>query len=88
MDQLLELQRLSLEKDSELSSEEHAAMSKNIQLFLSNQQQYQALDDEMSTLNEQLIDLQQRQVGAGGAHADDGEGGKGKAGDLFHGWMD
>ncbi len=61
MDQLLEIQRLSLEKDSELSPEEQSAMSKNIQLFLANQQQYQTNNEDISQLNEQLIGLQQQQ---------------------------
>ena len=61
MDQLLEIQRLSLEKESELSPAEQSAMSDNIQLFLLNQQQYQKLNDEISELNEQLIDLQHQQ---------------------------
>ncbi len=61
MDQLLEIQRLSLEKNSELSPEEQSEMSKNIQLFLSNQQRYQTFNEEISQLNEQLIDLQQQQ---------------------------
>ena len=60
MDQLLEIQRLSLEKASELSPEEQSAMSENIQLFLANQQQYQTYNDEISRLNEQLIDLEQQ----------------------------
>ncbi len=61
VDQLLEIQRLSLEKNSEQSAEEQSAMSKNIQLFLTNQQQYQTYNDEISQLNEQLIGLQQQQ---------------------------
>jgi predicted RNA-binding Zn-ribbon protein involved in translation (DUF1610 family) len=61
MDQLLEIQRLSLEKSSELSPAEQAAMSENIQLFLANQQQYQGYNDEISDLNEQLIELQRQQ---------------------------
>lgn len=61
MDQLLEIQRLSLEKASELSPEEQSAMSENIQLFLANQQQYQTYNDEISGLKELLIDLKQQQ---------------------------
>ncbi len=61
MDQLLEIQRLSLENSSALSSEQQAAMSKSIELFLANQQQYQEYNEEISRLNERLVDLQQQQ---------------------------
>lgn len=61
MDQLLEIERLALEKSSGRTPEEQSAMSKNIQLFLANQQQYQAHNDELSRLNEQLVDLRQQQ---------------------------
>ncbi len=61
MDQLLEIQRLSLENRSELSPKEQSAMSESIQRFLGNQQQYQAYNEEISRLNEQLIGLQQQQ---------------------------
>ena len=61
MDQLLEIQRLSIEKESEFSPGEQSAMAENIQLFLANQQQYQTYNDEISQLNEQLIDIQQQE---------------------------
>ena len=59
MDQLLEIQRLSIEKASELSPEEQSAMAESIQVFLENQQRYQTFNDDISRLNEELIQLQQ-----------------------------
>ena len=57
VDQLLEIQRLRLEKSSQQSTQEHSVMTENIELFLANQRQYQAYNDQISQLNEQLIDL-------------------------------
>jgi hypothetical protein len=61
MDQLLEIQRLSIENQAELSEAEKTAMSESIQLFLQNQQRYQALNDQIAAANEQLLDQQQSQ---------------------------
>lgn len=59
MDQLLEIQRLSIENDTELSPAEQTAMSESIQLFLANQQRYQLLNDELAEANQRLLEQQQ-----------------------------
>lgn len=61
INQLLEIQRLSLEKGSEFSEAEKSAMSESIELFLSNQRQYQTYNDQISELKEELIDLEKKQ---------------------------
>jgi len=62
MNQLLENRRLSLQKDVTPSAEEQKALAESQQLFLSNQKQYQLLNEELARLNEQLRDLTKRQT--------------------------
>ena len=45
--QLLELQRLSLEKEASLSEEQQAALAENLKSFLDRQQQSQVLSEEL-----------------------------------------
>ncbi|WP_164100833.1 hypothetical protein [Candidatus Laterigemmans baculatus] len=52
VNQLLEIQRLSIEKETELTEEEMAAMTSNLQLFLENQREYQALNSQISELTQ------------------------------------
>lgn len=52
VNQLLEIQRLSMEKETELSDEETAAMTSNLQLFLENQREYQSLNQQISDLTQ------------------------------------
>ncbi|MCH8921885.1 MAG: hypothetical protein IIA67_01915 [Planctomycetes bacterium] len=61
MNQLLAIRRLSLEKEVKPLQEEQTALADAETLFLANQKQYQLLNDDISRLNEQLDDLQERQ---------------------------
>ena len=61
MQQLLEFQRLSLQKDVKPSPEEQAALAESQQRFLANQKQYQELTEEISRLQEQLRNLESQQ---------------------------
>jgi hypothetical protein len=61
MNQLLDIRRLSLEKGVTPPQEEQAALADAEKLFLANQKQYQLLNDEISRLNEQSDELQERQ---------------------------
>jgi hypothetical protein len=64
MNQLLEFQKLSLQKDVKPSPEEQQALADSQQRFLANQKQYQVLNQEIVKFNQQLKDLsnQQREV--------------------------
>lgn len=61
MDQLLGIQRLSLEGGVTPSAEEQKALAESEQLFLDNQKQYQSLNEDVVQLNEQLRDLKEQQ---------------------------
>ena len=61
MEQLLEFQRLSLEKEVTPTEEEQLALAESQQRFLSNQSQYQELTEEISQLEEQLRDLESQE---------------------------
>lgn len=61
MNQLLELQRLSLEKDSALPESQQAVMSDNLALFLDKQQQSQQLNETITALEGEVIQLEQQQ---------------------------
>ena len=54
MNQLLELQKLALQKNVTTTAEELKALAESEELFLSNQRQYQRLNEEIATLNGQL----------------------------------
>lgn len=58
MHQLLDLQRLSIEKRAELSEEQDSALTENLDLFLANQKQVQEFNAQLSELNLKLQDLQ------------------------------
>ena len=62
MNQLLEFQRSSLEKNVTPSGEERRALAESQQRFLANQTQYQILNEEIVRLNEQLRGLQDTQA--------------------------
>lgn len=51
--QLMDVQKLALEKGVELSDEQQQSMTGNIQLFLANQERDQQLNGEISAFNEQ-----------------------------------
>lgn len=61
MTQLLELQKLTLQKGLQPSPEETAALAESEKLFLSNQRQYQALNEQVASMTEQLQSLEGRQ---------------------------
>jgi len=63
MNQLLEFQRSSLEKNVTPSSDERRALAESQQRFLANQTQYQILNEELVRLNEQLRGLNETQGG-------------------------
>lgn len=58
MHQLLDLQRLSIEKGAELSAEQESALTENLDLFLANQRQVQELNAQLSELNLKIQGLQ------------------------------
>jgi hypothetical protein len=66
MNQLLDFQRLALEKGANPSPEEQRALADSQQLFLKNQQQFQELNAEVTRLedNERLLRTQQREIDA------------------------
>ncbi len=63
MNQLLEFQRLSLEKDVAPSAEEQQALAESQRLFLSNQKAYQELNERISQLTDQLNGLEAQERG-------------------------
>lgn len=64
MNQLLEFQKLSLQKDVKPTPDQQKALADSQQLFLANQKQDQLLNQEIVKLNQQLKDStnQQREV--------------------------
>ncbi len=61
MNQLLELQKLTLQKGLTPSAEEAKALAESERLFLANQTKYQEMNDQIAALSEQLGDLETRQ---------------------------
>lgn len=61
MNQLLEFQRLSLEKDVAPSAEEQQALAESQRLFLSNQKAYQELNERISELTDRLNGLESQE---------------------------
>jgi hypothetical protein len=57
MNQLLEFQRLNLEKNVSPSADERRALADSQQRFLANQRQYQVLNEDLVRLNEQQRQL-------------------------------
>jgi hypothetical protein len=66
MTQLLELQRLNLQKNVTPSELEQRSLAESQQLFLANQRQYQHANEQVATLSEQLRgrEAEQREVSA------------------------
>lgn len=60
MNQLLDIQRLALQKNVTPAPEELKSLENSKQLFLENQKQYQVLNEEIAKLNNQLQDLEER----------------------------
>ncbi len=63
MNQLLGIQRLSLEKGLPLSESEQKALDESKQLFLANQKQYQTLNEDIARLQEEERTLLERKRG-------------------------
>ena len=63
MNQLLEIQRLSLQKEVAPLAEEQKALAESERLFLANQGRYQRLNEDLARLNEQLRDLEKQNRG-------------------------
>ncbi len=61
MNQLLEVQKLALQKGVTPSAEEVKALAESQRLFLANQAKYQEMNDQIATLSDQLRDLQNQQ---------------------------
>jgi hypothetical protein len=61
MNQLLELQKLTLQKGLTPSAEESRALAESERLFLTNQTKYQEMNDQIAALSEQLGELESRQ---------------------------
>jgi hypothetical protein len=59
MNQLLEIQKLALQKNVTPSVEEQKALADSEELFLSNQKQYQQLNEELATLAGELRTVQE-----------------------------
>ena len=61
MNQLLEFQRLSLQKNVRPTTEEQESMAESQRRFLANQKQYQSLNQTIVQLNEKLSQLEDTQ---------------------------
>lgn len=61
MNQLLELQKLTLQKGVTPSSEEVKAFAESQRLFLANQAKYQEMNEQIASLNETLGDLRNKE---------------------------
>jgi hypothetical protein len=64
MNQLLELQKLTLQKELKPSPEEVVTLADSQKLFLGNQAKYQEINAQIAQLNDALIDLQNQQRAA------------------------
>jgi hypothetical protein len=64
MNQLLELQKLTLQKGLKPSADEINGLTESQRLFLANQTKYQEMNDQIAALNEQRGELENRQRGA------------------------
>ena len=61
MNQLLDIRKLSLEKDIAPTQDEQDALAEAENLFLGNQRRYQTINDEIARLNEKLNILKEEQ---------------------------
>jgi hypothetical protein len=61
MNQLLELQKLTLQKGLTPSADEARALAESERLFLANQAKYQEMNDQIAALSEQMGELQNRE---------------------------
>jgi hypothetical protein len=63
MSQLLDLQRLSLEKNLTLSAEQSESFNESLKVFLSNQDRFQEINEEIAALVEKQQGLEDEQSG-------------------------
>lgn len=63
MNQLLEVQRLSLQKGVALTEADQAALAESKQLFLANQKRYQQINEQIAQLNDRLRELESKHRG-------------------------
>jgi hypothetical protein len=62
MGQLLELQKLSLEKNLALSTEQSESFNDSLEVFLSNQERFQTINEEIASLVETQQTLEDEQA--------------------------
>jgi hypothetical protein len=62
MGQLLELQKLSLEKNLALSAEQSKSFNDSLEVFLSNQQDFQRINEEIASLTDKQQSLEDEQA--------------------------
>jgi hypothetical protein len=62
LNQLLDIQRMSLQQDTQLSEEQQQALADSARLFLQNQEKDQQFTDTIATFSEQINELKQRQM--------------------------
>jgi len=60
MNQMLEFQRLNLEKGVKPLTEQQTALAESQNIFLANQKRYQTLNEEIARLNEELRSLEEK----------------------------
>jgi len=63
MTQLLEFQKINLQKNITPSAEEQQALAKSQSIFLSNQEKYQALNEDIAQRSEELRSLEDQRKG-------------------------
>ena len=61
LNQLLDIQRMSLQQNTQLSDQQQQALADSAQLFLRNQEKDQQLSESISTFSEQINGLQEQQ---------------------------
>lgn len=61
MNQLLEFQKLNLQKSVTPTADEQSALAESEKLFLANQKEYQLLNEKIAELNDELANVQQQQ---------------------------
>ncbi|HIG28098.1 MAG TPA: hypothetical protein EYQ50_09980 [Verrucomicrobiales bacterium] len=63
INQILDLQKISIEKEVELSESEQAGLSSSLELFLENQRAYQVINNEVEALLAQVHSVRQELEG-------------------------
>src|SRR5205085_6128143 len=60
MNQLLELQKVNLQKGGSVSATDSQTLAESQRLFLANQSKYQEMNDQISSLSQELASMQDR----------------------------